>query len=92
MRLFADTPFLTNETIFELKKLPDSLIVLGAGPIGSEMAQALNRLGVKVTLIEKYCQILSRDDAELAKLLMQRMVDGDWDHSCPLDPQPDLKV
>ncbi len=43
---------LTNETIFELPDLPDSLAVIGGGPIGLELAQAMGRLGVPVTLFD----------------------------------------
>ncbi|HET6567249.1 MAG TPA: FAD-dependent oxidoreductase, partial [Rhodothermales bacterium] len=44
-----DVPYLTNETLFELDELPRRIAILGAGPIGTEMAQALNRLGSDVT-------------------------------------------
>ena len=47
----AETPFLTNETIFELTERPSHLVVLGGGPIGVEMAQAFRRLGAAVTLV-----------------------------------------
>ncbi|MHC4325627.1 MAG: dihydrolipoyl dehydrogenase family protein, partial [Planctomycetota bacterium] len=62
-------PYLTNETIFDLKKLPRSMIILGGGPIGSEMCCAMNRLGVKVTVVEKAGHILSREEDELANRL-----------------------
>ncbi len=62
--------YLTNENLFELEELPQSMIVLGGGPIGTEMAAALNRLGVNITLIEKSDRILSRDEPELVNLLM----------------------
>lgn len=62
-----DIPFLTNENVFDLKELPESLIVLGGGPIGCELAQALNRLGVKVTVVEKDERILIREEPDLAK-------------------------
>ncbi len=45
-------PYLTNETIFDLTDLPKQLIVIGAGPIGLEMAQAFRRLGSEVTVLE----------------------------------------
>src|SRR5215213_2116664 len=48
----AETPYLTNETIFELKRAPEHLIVVGGGPIGLELAQAYRRLGAKVTVLE----------------------------------------
>ena len=58
--------YLTNKTLFQLDKLPRSMIILGGGPIGSEMCSALNRLGVQVTVIEKEKHILIREDDELA--------------------------
>jgi pyruvate/2-oxoglutarate dehydrogenase complex dihydrolipoamide dehydrogenase (E3) component len=70
-----DVPYLTNENLFELERLPDSLIVLGGGPIGSEMASALNRLGVNITIVEQGKHVLSREDGELAVMLMKCMMD-----------------
>jgi len=61
--------YLTNETIFDLETLPESMIILGAGPIGIEMASALNRLGVKITVILRSEQILKKEDKELADRL-----------------------
>lgn len=58
---------LTNREIFYLDYLPESLIILGAGPIGIEMAQAFNRLGSKVTVVQRSAQILSSEDADLAR-------------------------
>jgi pyruvate/2-oxoglutarate dehydrogenase complex dihydrolipoamide dehydrogenase (E3) component len=48
----SSSPYLINEAIFELDRLPESLIFLGEGPIGVELAQAANRLGTKVELVE----------------------------------------
>jgi pyruvate/2-oxoglutarate dehydrogenase complex dihydrolipoamide dehydrogenase (E3) component len=60
-------PFFTNETIFdELRNKPDSMIVLGGGPIGCELSQAMSRLGVKVTIIEVLEQILPKEDRDVA--------------------------
>ncbi|NOZ61370.1 MAG: FAD-dependent oxidoreductase [Calditrichaeota bacterium] len=69
-----NVPYLTNENIFELEKLPDSMVVIGGGPIGTEMASALSRLGVKVTQVEMTDQILSREEPEMVKFLVDRMV------------------
>ncbi len=63
-------PVLTNETIFELERLPKRLLVLGAGPIGVEMAQAFQRLGSSVTVVTHGRGILGRDDRELAATLL----------------------
>ncbi|MEA1923950.1 MAG: FAD-dependent oxidoreductase [Pseudomonadota bacterium] len=65
------TPYLTNRDIFLLKKLPGSMIILGAGPIAIEMAQAFCRLGTKVTVIQRSGQILSKEDQDLADIVQQ---------------------
>lgn len=64
-------PVLTNETLFELKERPQRLLVLGAGPVGVEMAQAFQRLGSEVTVIGRSAGILEHDDKELAAMLRQ---------------------
>ncbi|MHC5074298.1 MAG: FAD-dependent oxidoreductase, partial [Planctomycetota bacterium] len=67
--------YLTNETIFDLEKLPKSMITLGAGPIGIELSAALNRLGVDVTVLLRSGQILKKDDKELVDRLFQILQD-----------------
>jgi pyruvate/2-oxoglutarate dehydrogenase complex dihydrolipoamide dehydrogenase (E3) component len=69
----ATVPYWTNETIFNQRKLPTSLIVLGGGPIGLELAQALGRLGCKTTIVEFMDQILGPEDADLAAILEERL-------------------
>jgi pyruvate/2-oxoglutarate dehydrogenase complex dihydrolipoamide dehydrogenase (E3) component len=66
-------PHLTNETLFDLTRLPDHLIIVGGGPIGIEMAQAHARLGARVTVLEA-ARVLAKDDPELAGLLRLRLV------------------
>lgn len=61
--------YLNNVKILSLSKLPESLLVIGAGPIGLEFAQIFSRFGSKVTVIEKFGQILPREDKELAETL-----------------------
>lgn len=69
--------FLTSETIFELTRRPERLAVIGGGPIGCELAQALARLGSRVTVLEMEPRILPRDDAEAADLVTRSMeLDG----------------
>ena len=63
------TPFITNKDLFSLARLPASMIVLGAGPIAVEMAQAFSRLGSKVSVIQRSGQILSREDKDFADVL-----------------------
>lgn len=65
----ADVPHLTNETIFDLTEAPGHLLIIGAGPIGLEMAQAHRRLGCKVTVLEGL-KALGNDDPEAAALLI----------------------
>jgi pyruvate/2-oxoglutarate dehydrogenase complex dihydrolipoamide dehydrogenase (E3) component len=65
------TPYITNKEIFSLDRLPESMIVLGAGPIASEMAQAFSRLGTKVSVVQRSDQILSKEDRDMADLVME---------------------
>lgn len=67
------TPYLTNKEIFSLEHLPASMIVIGAGPIAIEMAQAFCRLGTKVTVAQRSGQILSKEDRDMADLVMARL-------------------
>lgn len=60
-----DAGFLTNETIFDLNSLPGRLLVIGAGPIGLELAQSMARLGSKVTVAEYSPKLFGREDEEL---------------------------
>jgi len=61
------TPFITNREIFYLDQLPASMIILGGGPIGIEMAQAFQRLGSRITVIERAEQILGKEDKDMAE-------------------------
>ena len=63
--------YLTNESIFEITERPEHLAIVGGGPIGTEMAQAMNRLGARVTVIERGDRILKKDDAQLAQMLQE---------------------
>ena len=65
----AETPYLTNREIFYLDRLPDSMLVLGAGPIGCEMGQAFNRLGTRVTMLDVAEQILGKEDEDMADVV-----------------------
>jgi len=70
----ADSGALTNETIFSLTELPARLAVIGAGPIGCELAQAFARFGSQVTLLEAQPQILTREDRDAARRIEQALV------------------
>jgi len=71
----AKMKYYTNNNIFLLKKLPKSMIVIGGGPIGVELASAFNRLGVMVTVMELADTIRIREDRELTDILEQRLRD-----------------
>jgi pyruvate/2-oxoglutarate dehydrogenase complex dihydrolipoamide dehydrogenase (E3) component len=65
--------FLTSETLFDVDRPPSSLVVVGGGPIAVEMAQAMTRLGARVTLLQRGDRILPRDEPELADLLAETL-------------------
>lgn len=65
----AETPFLTNETVFDLAHRPESLLVLGGGPIGCEMAQAFARLGTSVTLVNQGARLLQKEEPAASALV-----------------------
>ena len=68
-------PYFTNETIFdELKEKPETMIVLGGGPIGCELAQTFRRLGVQVTIVQRGDQLLPREDRDVAEFLERRLI------------------
>ena len=64
--------YLTNESVFSLAYRPDSLIVIGAGPIGLELAQAFRRLGSAVTVLEAAAP-LAKDDPECAAIVLDQL-------------------
>ena len=68
-----EVDYLTNETLFELEEQPGRLAIVGAGPIGTEMAQAFARLGTEVVVLDMADRILSNDDAELAATLRETL-------------------
>jgi pyruvate/2-oxoglutarate dehydrogenase complex dihydrolipoamide dehydrogenase (E3) component len=66
-------PYLTNETVFELNRLPAHLLILGGGPVGCELAQAFCRLGARVSLVEM-ANLLPKDDPELVAMLRRALI------------------
>src|SRR5207249_2458166 len=70
-----DVPYFTNETVFdELNEKPESMIVLGGGPIGCELAQTFRRLGVQLTIVQRGDQLLPREDRDVAEFLERRLI------------------
>jgi len=68
-----DVDYLTNETVFSLTELPGRMGIIGAGPIGCEMAQSFARLGAEVFLVEAMHGILPREDRDAAAILEESM-------------------
>jgi len=69
----AAAGYLTSERIFELDRAPASLVMIGAGPISIELAQALTRLGVRVTVLQRGPGVLTREEPELAGRLLAKL-------------------
>ena len=67
------TPYLTNETIFDLVERPGHLIVIGGGPIGLELAAAHRRLGANVTVLEA-ASVLANDDVDAVAIVRNRLI------------------
>ncbi|KAJ9441639.1 Dihydrolipoyl dehydrogenase [Diplonema papillatum] len=74
IRGIQTAPCLTNNTFFNLESLPPRLALIGAGPIGIEMAQTMARLGCKVTILETFHQILRREDPDAACVLQDSFI------------------
>jgi len=62
-----------NESIFHINDLPEMLLVVGGGPIGIEIAQAMNRLGSKVTIVQQANKILEHDNDEVTEILLKQL-------------------
>ena len=64
--------YLTSDTVWNLVNLPERLVVLGGGPIGSELAQCFARFGSQVTQVEMLPRLLIREDPEVSEMVMSR--------------------
>ncbi len=64
--------YLTSDTIWDIRTLPEKFVVLGAGPIGCELAQAFSRLGSKVTLVQRGAQIMKKEDPDASGIIIEK--------------------
>jgi pyruvate/2-oxoglutarate dehydrogenase complex dihydrolipoamide dehydrogenase (E3) component len=71
--------FLTNKTVFDLRRLPQRLAVLGGGAVGLELAQAFHRLGSQVTVLELADRLLPQDEPEAGAVIAQLFADEEID-------------
>lgn len=67
--------YLTSDSLWDLRELPKRLLVLGAGPIGCELAQSFSRLGAQVTIVDQAPRIMPREDEDVAAAVMRRFTD-----------------
>jgi pyruvate/2-oxoglutarate dehydrogenase complex dihydrolipoamide dehydrogenase (E3) component len=73
----AEAGYLTNENVFTLTELPRRLAVIGAGPIGCELAQSFARFGSSVFLIEALHGIMPNEDPDASEIVRRSMMEGD---------------
>jgi pyruvate/2-oxoglutarate dehydrogenase complex dihydrolipoamide dehydrogenase (E3) component/uncharacterized membrane protein YdjX (TVP38/TMEM64 family) len=66
-----EVDYLTSDTIWDIREKPERLLVIGGGPIGSELAQAFCRLGCQVTLVQRGKRLLPREDLEVAQMVYE---------------------
>jgi pyruvate/2-oxoglutarate dehydrogenase complex dihydrolipoamide dehydrogenase (E3) component/uncharacterized membrane protein YdjX (TVP38/TMEM64 family) len=64
--------YYTSDNLWQMHEKPASLLVLGGGPIGCELAQSFNRLGIPVTQVEMFERLMMREDAEVSALVMEK--------------------
>ncbi|MDH5256961.1 MAG: FAD-dependent oxidoreductase, partial [Gammaproteobacteria bacterium] len=64
--------YLTSDSVWQLKEKPERFLVLGGGPIGCELAQAFQRLGSDVTLVQRAARIMLREDEEISEMVQER--------------------
>ena len=79
-----DTGYLTSDTLWQLERQPKRLLVIGAGPIGCELAQSFARLGSQVTLLDMANKVMPREDADVSEFIAKKLqtdgVDLKLDH------------
>lgn len=71
----SEIDYLSSDNLWRLDTLPARLLVLGGGPIGCELAQAFQRLGSRVTQVEREARLLGREDPEIARLVQRRFAE-----------------
>lgn len=67
-------PYLTSDSLWSLKEQPKRLLVVGGGPIGCELAQAFQRLGSQVTLVNQASRLMSKEDDDVSAFILERFV------------------
>ena len=70
----AEAGYVTSENLFELERAPESIVIVGGGPIAIEMAQGMHRLGLPITVLQKGPGILPRDEPDLVEILQRQLL------------------
>ncbi|KZY34239.1 pyridine nucleotide-disulfide oxidoreductase [Oleiphilus sp. HI0072] len=70
-----DTGYLTSDTIWELREKPGRMLIIGGGPIGCEMAQSFQRLGVQVIQVDRSARIMPREDEDVSAEVQKRFIE-----------------
>jgi len=65
-------PYLTSDNVWDIRVLPKTMVILGAGPVGCELAQGFSRLGSKVTLVQRGTRIMKKEDPDAAQAVLDR--------------------
>ena len=68
------TGYLTSDTVWDIRKLPERMIVIGGGPIGCELAQAFSRLGSKITQVQRSERIMVKEDSEISDFVKNKFL------------------
>lgn len=68
----GDVDYLTSDNLWDMRELPERLVVLGGGPIGCEMAQAFARLGSRVTQVEQGDRLMGKEDPDVSSFMLER--------------------
>ncbi|MEA2828829.1 MAG: hypothetical protein QOG43_3268 [Actinomycetota bacterium] len=69
----TEAGFLTSESLWDIERAPESMVMIGAGPIATEMSQAFARLGIRTTVLQKGPRILPRDEPDLVDILVAKL-------------------
>ena len=70
-----EVDYFTSDNLWDLRTQPKKMVVLGGGPIGSELTQSFNRLGVDVTQVEMAPRIMGREDPEISEMVQQKFTE-----------------
>ncbi len=69
-----DIDYYTSDNLWQMRDKPDNMLVLGGGPIGCELAQSFNRLGIAVTQVEMMDRIMMREDPEISEMVTKQFI------------------